>query len=117
MASSCAIYGNDPALPKSETMKPAPASPYAVSKITDEYYLSVFSALYGIEAVSLRYFNVYGPLQDPSSPYSGVISIFANCAIDGHKPHIFGDGCQTRDFVYVKDVVQRPIYWPCTIRK
>ena len=106
MASSCAIYGNDPALPKVETMKPAPASPYAVSKITDEYYLSVFSALYGIEAVSLRYFNVYGPRQDPSSPYSGVISIFATCAIDGHKPHIFGDGCQTRDFVYVKDVVQ-----------
>jgi len=106
IASTCAIYGNNPMLPKIETMLPEPASPYAVTKITDEYYMHIFSELYDLETVCLRYFNVYGPRQDPSSSYSGVISIFASCALSGKTPLIFGDGLQTRDFVYVKDVVQ-----------
>lgn len=106
VASSAAIYGNDPALPKCEDMRPQPASPYGLAKICKEYYMSVFAALYGVQTVSLRYFNVYGPRQDPSSMYSGVISKFTSVIKSGQVPLIFGDGLQTRDFVFVKDVVQ-----------
>ena len=105
-ASSAAIYGNDPELPKRETMRPQPASPYAAGKITGEYYLSIFAQLYGVQTVSLRYFNVFGPRQDPKSMYSGVISKFTDDVKAGRAPTIFGDGQQTRDFVFVKDVVQ-----------
>lgn len=106
VASSAAIYGNDPALPKKEDMLPVPESPYALAKICDEYYLTVFHKLYGIETVSLRYFNVYGPRQDPSSMYSGVISKFNDVLAKGDQPMIFGDGLQSRDFVFVKDVAR-----------
>lgn len=106
MASSAAVYGNDPELPKRETMRPHPASPYALAKLTGEYYLRLFAELYGVQTVSLRYFNVYGPRQDPSSPYSGVISRFADGLAAGRTPIVFGDGLQTRDFVYVGDVVR-----------
>jgi UDP-glucose 4-epimerase len=105
-ASSAAVYGNNPELPKREDFRPEPESPYAVAKICGEYYLRVFSSLYGLETVSLRYFNVYGPRQDPRSMYSGVISRFSDALSTGATPTIFGDGAQTRDFVCVKDVVQ-----------
>ena len=105
-ASSAAIYGNDPALPKREDMRPLPASPYAAGKITGEYYLQIFAQLYGVQTVSLRYFNVFGPRQDPKSMYSGVISKFTDDIRAGRAPTIFGDGQQTRDFVFVKDIVQ-----------
>jgi nucleoside-diphosphate-sugar epimerase len=104
-ACSAAVYGEDPELPKRETMAPAPIAPYAVEKITGEYYLGVFHKLYGVETVSLRYFNVFGPRQDPRSPYSGVISIFVDRLLQGTTPTIFGDGTQCRDFVYVENVV------------
>jgi UDP-glucose 4-epimerase len=106
LSSSSAVYGDAPQLPKSESMIPAPMSPYAVQKLTNEYYAELYHRLYGLETVCLRYFNVYGPHQDPSSPYSGVISIFMLRAINGEEPLIYGDGGQTRDFVFVKDVVQ-----------
>ena len=106
LASSCAVYGDDPRLPKKEAMTPRPASPYAVHKLSAEHYARVYSDLYGMETVSLRFFNVYGPRQDPSSPYSGVISIFMANAVSGQVPVIYGDGNQSRDFVYVKDVVK-----------
>jgi UDP-glucose 4-epimerase len=106
LASSSAVYGDDPQLPKTEDMAPKPLSPYAVQKLTGECYAAVFGGLYGLETVCLRYFNVFGPRQDPSSPYSGVISIFMTRAADGQPPTIYGDGGQTRDFVYVKDVVR-----------
>jgi len=105
-ACSAAVYGEEPTLPKQESMAPAPLSPYGVEKITGEYYLGVFNALYGVETVSLRYFNVFGPRQDPGSPYSGVISIFVQRALSGQRPTVFGDGAQSRDFVYVGNVVQ-----------
>lgn len=105
-SSSCAVYGDDPRLPKNETMNPAPCSPYAVQKLTAEHHLRLACELYGLETVSLRYFNVYGPRQDPSSPYSGVISIFLNKAVNNQTPVIFGDGKQSRDFIYVDDVVK-----------
>ena len=108
-ASSAAIYGNDPALPKREDMRPQPASPYAAGKIVGEYYLSIFAQLYGLQTVSLRYFNVFGPRQDPKSMYSGVISKFTDDIKNGRTPTIFGDGQQTRDFVFVKDIVQANI--------
>ena len=106
MASSSAVYGDDPRMPKTEDMAPKPLSPYAVQKLTGEFYASVFGELYGLETVCLRYFNVFGPRQDPSSPYSGVISIFMNKATAGEVPTIYGDGGQSRDFIYVKDVVR-----------
>jgi UDP-glucose 4-epimerase len=106
LASSAAVYGNDPTLPKKEDMRPQPESPYAIGKITGEYLLGVAAKLYGLETVALRYFNVYGPRQDPSSMYSGVISKFVDVLAAGQTPTIFGDGQQTRDFVFVKDVVQ-----------
>lgn len=104
-AASSSAYGDTEVLPKVETMAPRPKSPYAVQKLMGEYYASVFSACYGLETVSLRFFNVYGPRQDPSSPYSGVLSIFLNCLIDRRPPTINGDGEQSRDFTYVEDVV------------
>jgi nucleoside-diphosphate-sugar epimerase len=85
-------------------MLPRPKSPYALQKLVGEYYGSVFSSCYGLETVSLRFFNVYGPRQDPSSPYSGVLSLFMKCLIERRSPTIFGDGEQTRDFTYVEDV-------------
>lgn len=108
-ASSAAIYGDNPVLPKHESMTPDCLSPYAVSKLAGEQYCSVFSRLYDVECTSLRYFNVFGPRQDPASPYSGVITKFVSSSL-GHRPIvIYGDGNQTRDFVYVKDVVQANI--------
>ena len=106
LASSCAVYGDDPEIPKHEHMLPRPQSPYAVQKLTNELNASLYAQLYGLDTVCLRYFNVFGPRQDPSSPYSGVISIFMTRAVAGEAPAIYGDGQQFRDFVYVKDVVR-----------
>ena len=103
-AASAAAYGNNLQVPKREDMLPSPESPYAISKLTGEHYCRVYSSIYGLETVCLRYFNVFGPRQDPASPYSGVISIFAERMLAGRAPTIFGDGKQTRDFVYVQDV-------------
>jgi nucleoside-diphosphate-sugar epimerase len=105
-SSSCAVYGDDPHLPKREDMHPKPSSPYAAQKLAAEYYANVFYDLYGIETPVLRYFNVYGPRQDPSSPYSGVISIFMTKALQNDAAVIYGDGNQSRDFIYVQDVVR-----------
>jgi len=105
LASSCAVYGDDPDLPKRENMNPKPQSPYAVQKLTGEFYAGLYFELYNLETVCMRYFNVYGPRQDPSSPYSGVISIFMTKAFDSNSPVIYGDGNQYRDFIFVKDVV------------
>jgi nucleoside-diphosphate-sugar epimerase len=104
-AGSSAAYGNDPTLPKREDMPTAPLSPYALQKLVGEQYLGLFTALYGLSTVTIRYFNVFGPRQDPSSAYSGVISLFIRCLTEGRAPTIHGDGHQTRDFTYVADVV------------
>jgi nucleoside-diphosphate-sugar epimerase len=104
-AGSSSAYGNTPVLPKTETMPPAPLSPYALQKLVAEQYCQMFTALYGLETVTTRYFNVFGPRQDPSSPYSGVISLFISALCDGRRPTIYGDGEQTRDFTYVANVV------------
>jgi UDP-glucose 4-epimerase len=106
LASSCAIYGDGPEIPKHEMMMPRPQSPYAVQKLGSEHYARLYDSLHGLETVCLRYFNVYGPRQDPSSPYSGVISIFMTRAAEKKRPMIHGDGTQYRDFVFVKDVVK-----------
>ena len=106
LAGSSAVYGDDPVLPKHENMNPKPQSPYAVQKLSGELYARLYLDLYGLETVSLRYFNVYGPRQDPSSPYSGVISIFMTKASSKEPPVIYGDGNQYRDFIFVKDVVR-----------
>lgn len=108
-ASSCAVYGDSPALPKVEDMNPTPLSPYAVAKLTGEYYCNVFTSIYGLNTVSLRYFNVYGPRQDPDSPYAAAIPLFINSIIAGRAPVIFGDGEQSRDFIFVKDVAEANI--------
>jgi UDP-glucose 4-epimerase len=108
-ASSAAVYGSSPVLPKKEDMLPEPLSPYAVSKLAAEHYARVFLELYGLKTVSLRYFNVFGPKQDPSSEYSGVISRFISAILNDKQPVIYGDGEQTRDFVYVNDVVSANI--------
>ncbi len=105
-ASSAALYGDEPTLPKVETMCPVTLSPYAVDKLASEFACGMYTKLYGLETVCLRYFNVYGPKQDPSSPYSGVISIFTDKLKNKETPSIFGDGEQTRDFVFVSDVVE-----------
>ncbi len=105
-AASAAAYGNAPELPKREEMLPDPRSPYAVHKITGEMYLRTFWESYGLETVALRYFNVFGPRQDPKSPYSGVLSIFADRLLAGRAPTIFGDGEQSRDFIFVENVVR-----------
>lgn len=104
-ASSCAVYGDTPTFPKTEEMPPHPQSPYAVSKLAGEYYCRVFHRVYGLPTVCLRYFNVYGPRQDPASQYAAVIPRFIRKALDNRPFIIYGDGGQTRDFVYVKDVV------------
>ena len=106
LASTAAAYGNDPELPKREDMRPQPESPYAVAKVMGEHYQRVFASLYGVETVTLRYFNVFGPRQDPKSPYSGVISKFCDDLAAQRQSCVFGDGQQTRDFVFVKDIVQ-----------
>jgi UDP-glucose 4-epimerase len=103
-AASSSAYGDTDVLPKVETMSPRPRSPYAVQKLMGEYYASVFNSCFGLETVSLRFFNVYGERQDPSSPYSGVLSLFMRALIERSSPTIFGDGEQTRDFTYVEDV-------------
>ena len=105
-ASSCAVYGDDPQQPKTEKMPTQSLSPYALQKLTAEQYMTLFSQIYGLPAVSLRFFNVYGPRQDPSSAYSGVISIFMNRALARQAPNIYGDGRQSRDFIFVKDIVR-----------
>ncbi len=105
-ASSAAVYGDLPDLPKTESMHLAPQTPYAIDKLASEYACLAYNNLYGTQAVVLRYFNVFGPRQDPASPYSGVISKFADCLKNGVQPVIYGDGEQSRDFVYVKDVVE-----------
>ncbi|MSR83324.1 MAG: SDR family oxidoreductase [Candidatus Latescibacteria bacterium] len=105
-AASAAAYGNNPESPKREGMRPEPASPYGLSKVAGEYYCRIYSEIFGLETVCLRYFNVFGPRQDPASPYSGVISLFVKRLLLGQPPIIQGDGEQSRDFVYVEDVVQ-----------
>jgi nucleoside-diphosphate-sugar epimerase len=104
-AASSSAYGDTDVLPKVETMLPRPKSPYALQKLTGEYYAQIFAATFGVETVSLRYFNVYGPRQDPSSQYSGVLSLFIKAVVERRAPTIFGDGEQSRDFTYVEDVV------------
>ena len=104
-AGSSSAYGNTPTLPKVETMAPAPLSPYALQKLVAEQYCQMFTQLYGLETVTTRYFNVFGPRQDPSSAYSGVISLFISALCEGRAPMIYGDGEQTRDFTYVGNVV------------
>jgi UDP-glucose 4-epimerase len=104
-ASSSSVYGDTPELPKHEGMTPNPQSPYAVSKLAAEHYCRVFAALYGLETVALRYFNVFGPKQDPASQYSAVIPKFIKALLGGRQPVIYGDGEQTRDFTFVSNVV------------
>jgi len=104
-AASSSAYGDQPELPKREDMRPDPLSPYAVAKLVGEYYCQVFSRVYGLETVSLRYFNVFGPRQDPGSQYSGVISRFIDALLNGEQPTIYGDGEQSRDFTYISNVV------------
>ncbi len=103
-AASSSAYGNQPASPKVETMAPEPLSPYAAQKLIGEYYVSVFKECWNLETVGLRFFNVFGPRQDPTSPYSGVISVFMKHLIARKQPMIHGDGEQTRDFIYVEDL-------------
>ncbi|MEN6640919.1 MAG: SDR family oxidoreductase [Armatimonadia bacterium] len=105
-ASSSSVYGSNPQLPKVETMRPMPISPYAATKLTQEAYASAFYGSYGLETVSLRYFNVFGPRQDPKSQYAAVIPIFCTRILAGERPVIYGDGEQSRDFTYVDNVVQ-----------
>ncbi len=104
-ASSSALYGDRPTSPKRETDLPAPISPYGAAKLAAEYYCGAFSATFPIETVALRYFNVFGPRQDPKNPYAAVIPIFITAILDGRPPVIFGDGTQSRDFTFVGDVV------------
>jgi UDP-glucose 4-epimerase len=104
-AGSSSAYGNTPTQPKHEGMPTNPLSPYALQKLVAEQYCQMFTALYGFETVTIRYFNVFGPRQDPGSPYSGVISLFAAALLEGRQPTIYGDGEQTRDFTYVANVV------------
>ncbi|HAF21692.1 MAG TPA: LPS biosynthesis protein WbpP [Blastocatellia bacterium] len=105
-AASSSAYGDQPTLPKVENMLPEPLSPYAVAKLVGEYYSQVFTRVYGLETISLRYFNVFGPRQDPSSQYSGVISRFLSALLRDENPVIFGDGEQSRDFTYIDNVVE-----------
>ena len=104
-AGSSSVYGDAPGLPKSEGMPTHPLSPYALQKLMGEAYAELFAALHGLETVTIRYFNVFGPRQDPSSPYSGVISLFIRALLEGRSPTIHGDGEQTRDFTYIDNVV------------
>jgi UDP-glucose 4-epimerase len=104
-AASSSAYGNSPIMPKHERQLPEPLSPYAAAKLAGEMYVEAFAATYGLETVRLRYFNVFGPRQDPNSPYSAVIPLFAAALLEGRRPTIFGDGTQSRDFTYVANVV------------
>jgi nucleoside-diphosphate-sugar epimerase len=104
-AGSSSAYGDTPTLPKSEQMLPSPISPYAVSKLTGEYYMQCFYRVYGLETVTIRYFNVFGPYQDPSSQYSGVLAKFIPMMLRGEAPTLHGDGEQSRDFTYIENVV------------
>ena len=104
-AGSSSAYGNSATMPKVETMPTAPLSPYALQKLVAEQYCQMFTSLYGVETVTIRYFNVFGPRQDPSSPYSGVISLFIKALFENQRPKLYGDGEQTRDFTYVANVV------------
>ena len=108
-AASSSAYGDQPILPKVETMKPEPLSPYAAAKLTGEYYCQVFSRVYGLETICLRYFNVFGPRQNPSSMYSGVISRFIDALMKNETPIIYGDGEQSRDFTFIANVVDANI--------
>jgi len=108
-AGSSSVYGDTEVLPKTETMPTKPMTPYALQKLTGEMYGQMFTKLYGFETVTTRYFNVFGPRQDPTSPYSGVISLFIKSLVDGTRPVIYGDGGQTRDFTYVANVVDAVI--------
>ena len=105
-ACSSSVYGDTPTLPKKESMTPTPLSPYAITKLIGEYYCKVFNSIYNLPTVSLRYFNVYGPRQDPSSEYAAVIPKFIKRVLNNEPPIIYGDGEQTRDFTFVKDVVR-----------
>ena len=104
-ASSSSVYGDTPTLPKDESMRPNPRSPYAISKLAGEHYCHVFSELYGLATICLRYFNVFGPHQDPRSEYAAVIPRFISSVLNGEPPLMYGDGAQTRDFTFVQDVV------------
>jgi len=104
-AGSSSIYGDSPTLPKHEQMPPDPISPYAVAKLAGEHYMRSFTRVYGLETVTLRYFNVFGPYQDPTSHYSGVLAIFCRKMLAGEQPTIYGDGEQSRDFTYIDNVV------------
>jgi len=104
-AASSSAYGDTPTLPKHEGMLPNPISPYAVAKLTGEYYMTSFYRCYGLETVSLRYFNIFGPRQDPTSPYSGVLAKFITQMLSGEQPTILGDGTQSRDFTYIDNAV------------
>jgi nucleoside-diphosphate-sugar epimerase len=105
-AASSSVYGDTPTLPKHERMTPGPISPYAVAKLASEHYMTSFYRCYGLETVALRYFNIFGPRQDPSSPYSGVIAKFITQMLAGQQPTIFGDGEQSRDFTYIDNAVE-----------
>ena len=105
-AASSSAYGDTPTLPKHEAMPPNPISPYAVAKLASEYYMTSFYRCYGLETVSLRYFNIFGPRQDPTSPYSGVLAKFITQMLNGEQPTIFGDGKQSRDFTYIDNTVE-----------
>jgi UDP-N-acetylglucosamine/UDP-N-acetyl-alpha-D-glucosaminouronate 4-epimerase len=105
-AASSSAYGDTPTLPKHEDMTPNPISPYAVAKLASEYYMVSFFRCYGLETVCLRYFNIFGPRQDPTSPYSGVLAKFITQMLRGEQPTIFGDGSQSRDFTYIDNAVQ-----------
>ncbi len=105
-AGSSSVYGNAAVLPKREDMRPGPMTPYALQKLVAEQYCQMFTSLYGLETVTTRYFNVFGPRQQPGSPYSGVISLFIDALANGRQPTVLGDGRQTRDFTYVGDVVR-----------
>jgi nucleoside-diphosphate-sugar epimerase len=105
-AGSSSVYGDTPTLPKCETMLPNPISPYAVAKLTGEHYMSAFTRVYGLETVTLRYFNVFGPFQDPASQYSGVLAIFCRKLLAGEQSTIYGDGEQSRDFTFIENVVK-----------
>jgi len=105
-ASSSSVYGDTPTLPKVETMLPQPLSPYAVGKLVGEYYCSVFYKVFGLETISLRYFNVFGPYQDPTSQYAAAIPAFVTAILKDEPPTVFGDGKQSRDFTYVDNVVE-----------
>jgi UDP-glucose 4-epimerase len=113
-ASSSSLYGDSPTLPKHEAMMPNPLSPYGAQKLFGEIYCQVFTRAYGLETVSLRYFNVFGPRQDATSQYSGVLALFISAVLQGRRPTIYGDGLQSRDFTYVKNVVEANLL-ACTV--